>query len=71
VILRREVCAAAAGAGPEREFLTRLRAAGVLVRERYSTVNASEVTGYAVGLPGHTARDGGWSGTAAGSWPPT
>jgi hypothetical protein len=64
VTLRREVCAAAAGAGSEQEFFTRLRAAGVLVRERRSTVNPCEVTGYAVGLPGHTARDGGvvWYG---------
>ena len=38
--------------------------AGVLVRERYSTTNPGEVTGYAVGLPRHTARDGGviWYG---------
>jgi hypothetical protein len=64
VTLRREVCTAAAAAGSEREFFTRLRAAGVLVRERHGTVNPSEVTGYAVGLPGHTARDGGvvWYG---------
>jgi hypothetical protein len=64
VILRREVCTAAAGAGSEQEFFTRLRAAGVLVRERYSTVNPDQVTGYAVGLPGHTARGGGvvWYG---------
>jgi hypothetical protein len=64
VTLRREVCSAAAGAGSEREFFTRLRAAGVLVRERFSTVNPGEITGYAVGLPGHTARDGGvvWYG---------
>jgi hypothetical protein len=64
VTLRREVCTAAAAAGSEQEFFTRLRAAGVLVRERHSTVNPGEVTGYAVGLPGHTARDGGvvWYG---------
>jgi hypothetical protein len=64
VMLRREVCTAAAGAGSEPEFFGRLRAAGVLVRERYSTVHPGEVTGYAVGLPGHTARDGGvvWYG---------
>jgi hypothetical protein len=62
--LRREVCTAAAAAASEREFFTRLRAAGVLVRERHSTVNPGEVTGYAVGLPGHTARDAGvvWYG---------
>src|SRR6266702_162611 len=64
VALRREVCTAAAAAGSEREFFTRLRAAGVLVRERFSTVNPGEVTGYAVGMSGHTARDGGvvWYG---------
>ena len=64
VTLRREVCTAAAGAGSEQEFFGRLRAAGVLVRERYSTVQPDQVTGYAVGLPGHTARDGGvvWYG---------
>src|ERR1700722_1556972 len=48
VTLRREVCTAAAGAGSEPEFFTRLRAAGVLVRERYSTVHPDQVTGYAV-----------------------
>jgi hypothetical protein len=64
VTLRREVCTAAAGAGSEQEFFTLLRAAGVLVRERYSTVQPDQVTGYAVGLPGHTARGGGvvWYG---------
>jgi hypothetical protein len=64
VTLRREVCAAAAAAGSEQEFFTRLRAAGVLIRERHGTVNPGEVTGYAVGLSGHTARDGGvvWYG---------
>jgi hypothetical protein len=64
VTLRREVCAAAAGAGSEQEFFTRLRQAGVLVRQRHGTASPGEVTGYAVGLPGHTARDGGvvWYG---------
>ncbi len=62
--LRREVCTAAAAAGSEREFFARLRAAGVLIRERHSTVHPSEVTGYAVGLPCHTTRNGGvvWYG---------
>ncbi len=64
VTLRREVCTAAAAAGSEQEFFARLRAAGVLIHERHSTVNPAEVTGYAVGLPGHTTRDGGvvWYG---------
>ena len=62
--LRREVCAAAAGAGSEREFFARLEQAGVLVRKRHSTINPGEVTGYAVGLADHTTKDGGivWYG---------
>ena len=62
--LRREVCTAAAGAATEREFFARLRQAGVLVRLRHSVTTPGEVTGYAVGLPQHTARDGGviWYG---------
>ena len=64
--LRRHVCAAAAGAATEQEFFGRLADAGVLVRKRYSTVHAGEVTGYAVALPEHTARGGGvvWYGGA-------
>jgi hypothetical protein len=64
VTLRREVCTAAAGAGSEQEFFARLRQAGVLIRERHSTVHPDQVTGYAVGLPGHTSKDGGviWYG---------
>ena len=62
--LRREVCTAAAGARTEQEFFARLDQAGVLVRLRHSIINPGEVTGYAVGLPQHTARDGGviWYG---------
>ena len=58
VTLRREVCTAAAGASTEEEFFSRLAQAGVLVRRRHSTVNPGEVTGYAVGLPHHIAKDG-------------
>jgi hypothetical protein len=53
------VSTAAGGAGTEQEFFARLRAAGLLVRERRSTVDPGQVTGYAVGLPQHTARGGG------------
>ena len=62
--LRREVCTAAAAAATEQEFFTHLRQAGVLVRLRHSITDPGEVTGYAVGLPQHTARDGGviWYG---------
>ena len=52
------MCTAAAGARTEEEFFARLAQAGVLVRRRYSTVNPGEVTGYAVGLAQHTAKDG-------------
>jgi hypothetical protein len=64
VSLRREACAAAAGAGSEREFFARLEQAGVLVRKRHSTINSDEVTGYAVGLASHATKDGGivWYG---------
>lgn len=51
VVLRRQVRVAAAGAASLPEFLARLRADGLLVPERLSTVNAGEVTGYAVALP--------------------
>jgi len=62
--LRRAVCTAAAGAGTEQEFFTRLAQAGVLVRMRFSTASPGQVTGYAVGLARHTARVGGviWYG---------
>ena len=64
VRLRREVCTAAAGAHSEQEFFARLGDAGIAVRKRYSTTSSGEVTGYAVGLPAHTAKDGGivWYG---------
>jgi hypothetical protein len=71
VSLRREVCAAAAGAGSEREFFARLEQAGVLVRKRLSTVHPGGVTGYAVGLADHTTRDGSVIWYGGGSSPPT
>ena len=51
--LRREVRAAAAAANDETDFFDRLRQAGLLVRLRESNLNPGEITGYAVGLPGH------------------
>jgi MobA/VirD2-like, nuclease domain len=62
--LRRKVAAAVGGSGTEREFFARLGQAGVLVRQRCSTTSPGQVTGYAVGLPGHTSKDGGviWYG---------
>jgi hypothetical protein len=42
----------------EAEFFARLRADGLLVRERFSRRDTGEVTGYAVALPGHVNREG-------------
>jgi len=58
------VCTAAAGARTEQELFTRLADGGVAARHRCSTVHPDEVTVYAVGLPGHTAKVGGiiWYG---------
>lgn len=50
-VLRRHVRTAAAGAGDLGEFFERLRADGLLVRERFSERNPGEITGYAVALP--------------------
>ena len=58
ITLRRHVTTAAAGAGSEAEFFARLDRAGVLVRQRFSTKIPGQVTGYAVALPGDTAKDG-------------
>ena len=58
VTLRRRVSTAAAGAGSEQEFFALLGRAGVLVRPRDSVKNPGQITGYAVALPGDTAKDG-------------
>jgi hypothetical protein len=50
-VLRRQVRTAAAGAGSQGEFFARLRADGLLVRERMSERHPGEVTGYVVALP--------------------
>ena len=59
ITLRRHVTTAAAGAGSEAEFFARMDSAGVLIRRRFSTRTPDQVTGYAVALPGDTAKDGG------------
>lgn len=56
--LRKEVRASAAAATDETDFFDRLRAAGLLVKLRESTINEGEITGYAVGLPGHRSAEG-------------
>ncbi|BCB85853.1 hypothetical protein Psuf_031660 [Phytohabitans suffuscus] len=62
--LRRRVRAVAAIAVDEADFLRRLAATGVLVKLRHSVRHPHEVTGYAVGLDGHTTASGGtvWYG---------
>jgi hypothetical protein len=56
ITLRRLVQEAAATAGSEQDFFTRLRNAGALIRERASTTDPGQITGYAVALPGHRAK---------------
>jgi hypothetical protein len=64
VTLRRQVTTAAASANSEQEFFTRLDAAGLLVRKRFSINSPGQVTGYSVALHGDTSKDGGpvWYG---------
>ncbi len=57
-VLRKMVTGAAEQAPDEAGFFARLREAGVLVRLRFSEIDAGQVTGYAVALPGQDA-DGG------------
>lgn len=52
VTLHREVRTAAAAAGSAEEFWARMRAGGLLVRQRFSVTDPGVVTGYAVALPG-------------------
>ncbi|MEU4472403.1 relaxase [Micromonospora sp. NPDC023888] len=49
--LRRRVRTAAAAVGSQEEFFARLRAAGILVRLRRSSIDPQQITGYAVALP--------------------
>ena len=58
-LLRGRVRAALAGSQGWEEFAERLRLSGVLVRERYSTRNPGEITGYAIALPTSGAGPGG------------
>ena len=57
-VLRATVAQAAEQSFGEAEFFARLRASGLLVRERFSEINPGEVTGYAVSLRGHAGTDG-------------
>lgn len=56
--LRRQVRTGAAAATGEVDFFTRLQHAGIKVRLRHSVRDPGEVTGYAVGMDGHTTADG-------------
>jgi len=57
-VLRNTVTATAQRAADEAGFFTGLGEAGVLVRLRFSDSRPGQVTGYAVGLPGHDGGDG-------------
>jgi len=56
--LRRVVRTAAAAAGRQDEFLAGLERSGLLVRLRHSDLTPSQVTGYAVALPGDRTKAG-------------
>ena len=56
--LQRTVRRAAAASAATSAFLANLRRAGVLVRERRSTLEPNQITGYAVALPGDRTADG-------------
>jgi hypothetical protein len=58
VTLRRAVNLAAASSATAEEFFARLEAAGISVRQRHSTNNPGQVTGYAVALNGDVNKDG-------------
>jgi len=70
-VLRRQVRTAAAGASSQGEFFARLRADGLLVRERMSERNAGEVTATPSRCPTDTARVRRRSTSAAANWRPT
>jgi hypothetical protein len=57
-VLRREVNMCAAAARSEQEFFAGLDTAGLLVRLRHSPTQPTQVTGFAVSLPGMTHCDG-------------
>jgi hypothetical protein len=57
-VLRRRVREVAAIATDERDFFARLAHAGVRIKLRRSTRDPQQVTGYAVGLDGHTTASG-------------
>lgn len=51
--MRRDAGEAGAVSRSWEEYAGRLRAKGIVVKERFSTVNPGEVTGYSSGLGGH------------------
>jgi hypothetical protein len=58
VTLRRAVNLAAASSVTAEDFFARLEAAGITVRQRHSSKNPGQVTGYAVALDGDVNKDG-------------
>ena len=58
VTLRRAVSVAAASSATAEEFFARLQATRISVRQRHSTNNPGQVTGYAVSFPGDVTKDG-------------
>ncbi|GAA2614228.1 hypothetical protein SMC26_24115 [Actinomadura fulvescens] len=57
-VLRTIVGQAADQARTAEEFFQRLHQSGLLIRQRISSINPGQITGYAVGLPEHSGSDG-------------
>lgn len=51
--MRRDAGEAAGASRSWGEYAARLRDKGILVKERYSTIQEGEITGYSIGLKGH------------------
>ena len=57
-LLSAKVTVAASVAADEGAFFDQLRKQGLMVKQRFSVTQPGTVTGYAVGVPGHTDRNG-------------
>jgi hypothetical protein len=69
-MLRHAVHTAAAGASSEQEFFTRLEAAGLLVRKRFSQRDRGQVTGSSPSSACVTGPSSSSPPTSPGSSPP-
>lgn len=57
--MRRDAGEAAGASRSWEEYARRLRDKGIVVKERFSTINPGEITGYSIGLQGHCDPEAG------------